>query len=40
MKDGLVYGNDGKAKVVFCYGFRLIIKDIETGEEGIYVNKD
>lgn len=40
MEDGLVYGNDGKAKVVFCYGFRLIIKDIETGEEGIYVNKD
>jgi hypothetical protein len=38
-EDGIVYGSSGKAKVVFCFGFRLVIKDIETGEEGIYVNK-
>ena len=40
VENGIVYGSSGKAKVVFCYGFRLVIKDIETGEEGIYVNKD
>ncbi len=39
VEDGIVYGSSGKAKVVFCFGFRLVIKDIETGEEGIYVNK-
>jgi hypothetical protein len=40
LEDGIVYGSSGKAKVVFCYGFKLIIKDIETGEVGIYVNKN
>jgi hypothetical protein len=40
VEDGIVYGSSGKAKVVFCFGFRLVIKDIETGEEGIYVNKN
>ncbi len=40
VKDGIVYGRNGKAKVVFCYGFKLIINDIETGQEGIYMNKD
>lgn len=40
VEDGIVYGNGGKAKVVFCFGSRLIIKDIETGEKGFYVNKD
>ena len=23
----------------FCYGFRLIVKDPETGEKGVYSNK-
>ncbi|WP_284652411.1 hypothetical protein [Flavobacterium terrisoli] len=39
MEDGIVYGSSGKAKVVFCFGFRLLIKNIETGEEGVYVNQ-
>ncbi len=39
IQDGIVYGNSGKAKVVFCYGFRLVIENIETGEKGVYENK-
>ena len=40
VENGIVYGNGGKAKVVFCFGFKLMIKDIETGEKGFYVNKN
>jgi len=40
VENGIVYVNGGKAKVVFCFGFRLMIKDIETNEKGFYVNKD
>lgn len=40
IKDGIIYGNHGKAKISFCFGFKLVIKNIETGEAGIYVNKN
>lgn len=40
IKDGIIYGNHGKAKISFCFGFRLMIKNIETEEVGIYVNKN
>ena len=40
VENGIVYVNNRKAKVVFCFGFRLMIKDIETNEKGFYVNKD
>lgn len=39
IKDGIIYGNHSKAKISFCFGFRLAIKNIKTGEVGIYVNK-
>lgn len=40
VEDGIVYGSNGKAKVVFCFGFKLIINDIKTGQEGIYINNE
>lgn len=40
IKDNIIYGNHGKAKISFCFGFILMIKNIETGEVGIYVNKN
>jgi len=39
IKDGIIYGNHGKAKNYFCFGFQLVIKNVETGEVGIYANK-
>ena len=39
IKDGIIYGNHGKAKISICFGFRLMIKNIKTGEVGIYTNK-
>lgn len=40
IQDGIIYGNSGKAKIVFCFGFKLVIKNIVTGEKGFYVNKN
>lgn len=39
IKDNIIYGNHGKAKISFCLGSRLLIKNIDTGEIGIYINK-
>lgn len=35
----IIKGNHGEAKIVFCFGNKLIIKNIENGETGYYVNK-
>ncbi|MWW26839.1 hypothetical protein [Algibacter lectus] len=39
IKDGIIYSNGGKAKIVFSLGLKLIIEDIETQQKGFYVNK-
>jgi len=39
IKDGIIYGNQWKAKISFCFGFKLFIKNMDTGEVGIYTNK-
>jgi uncharacterized membrane protein (Fun14 family) len=40
VNNGIIYGSRGKAKIIFCFGFKLVIKNIETQEKGIYVNKN
>ena len=39
IKDGIIYSNRGKAKIVFSLGRNLIIENIDTQERGFYVNK-
>lgn len=39
INDKIIKGNNGEAKIVFCFGYKLIIKNIENGETGYYVNK-
>ena len=39
INNGIIETNQGKAKVVFCYGKKLIIENLETKEKGFYVNK-
>lgn len=39
IENRIVYGNRGKAKIVYCFMGKLIIENIETGERGIYTNK-
>ncbi|MFD2564668.1 hypothetical protein [Aquimarina rubra] len=39
IKDGIIYSNGAKAKIVFSIGRNLIIENIETQERGFYVNK-
>ena len=39
INNGIIETNQGKAKVVFCCGKKLIIKNLETKEKGFYVNK-
>ena len=36
----IIKGNNGEAKIVFCFGNKLILKNIENGETGHYVNKN
>lgn len=40
MDNRIIATNQGKAKVIFCYGKELIIENIETKEEGFYINKN
>ena len=40
INDKIITGNNAKAKIVFCFGNKLIIKSIENGETGHYVNKN
>ncbi len=35
----IIETNQGKAKVIFCYGKKLIIENLETKEKGFYINK-
>jgi hypothetical protein len=35
----IIKGNHGEAKIVFCFSNKLIIKSIENGETGYYINK-
>jgi len=35
----IIKGNNGEAKIIFCFGSKLIIENIENGERGYYVNK-
>tara|TARA_R110001606_G_scaffold60528_1_gene142588 strand:+ start:214 stop:495 length:282 start_codon:yes stop_codon:yes gene_type:complete len=37
--NGIIQTNQGKAKVIFCYGKELIIENLETKEKGFYTNK-
>jgi hypothetical protein len=39
INDKIIKGNNGEAKIVFCFGYKLIIKNIENGETGYYVNR-
>lgn len=39
IKDGMIYTPGGKAKILFCYGKGLIIKNSDTGRKGTYKNK-
>ena len=38
-KEVLIYTPGGKAKILFCYGKGLIIKNSDTGQNGTYINK-
>lgn len=40
LKGRTIYKNrTATGKIVFCFGKMLIIKEIETGEKGYYINK-
>ena len=39
IKDRVIQGKHESAKIVFCFGFKLFIKDSKTGELGMYKNK-
>lgn len=34
-----IIGHRGNAKIVFCFGKKLIVENIQTGERGFYINK-
>ncbi|HRE76753.1 MAG TPA: hypothetical protein PLL09_02895 [Flavobacterium sp.] len=36
----IIKGKNAEAKIVFCFGHKLILKNIENGETGHYVNKN
>lgn len=36
----IIRGKNAEAKIVFCFGHKLILKNIENGETGHYVNKN
>ena len=40
IQNRIIIGNNGKAKIYFCFGKKLIVENIETGEKGYYVNKN
>ena len=40
IKDGIIYGNSGKAKIVFSFGQTIVIEDITTNQRGFYINKN
>jgi hypothetical protein len=37
--NNFIISNNGKLKIVFCFGFKLIAKDPITGLKGTYINK-
>lgn len=39
INERVIHSNRGKAKIIFCFGFLLIVNDIETKEKGYYSNK-
>jgi hypothetical protein len=39
INNSIIETNQGKAKVIFCYGKELIIENLETKEKGFYTNK-
>jgi hypothetical protein len=39
INSGVIHTNKGKAKIVFSFGTKLIIENIETKERGYYINK-
>ncbi|WP_341215221.1 hypothetical protein [uncultured Wocania sp.] len=39
IEDRIIHSYHGKAKIVFSFGFRLIIRDIRTNQTGFYTNK-
>lgn len=39
INDRMIYTYQGKARIVFSLGKYLYIKNIETNENGIYINK-
>jgi len=40
IQNRIIISKNVKAKIYFCYGKKLVIENIETGEKGYYVNKD
>ncbi len=40
INDREIETNQGKARIVFCYGKKLIIENLETKEKGVYINKN
>ncbi len=39
IRDRVISTHNGKAKITFCFGKKLIIESLETKERGFYVNK-
>ncbi|CAM3999123.1 MULTISPECIES: hypothetical protein [Flavobacterium] len=39
VSDRIIETNQGKAKIIFCYGKKLIIENLATKEKGFYINK-
>jgi len=35
----IIKANNGEAKIIFCFGNKLVVKNYENGQNGYYVNK-
>ncbi|WP_435261847.1 hypothetical protein [Tenacibaculum sp. nBUS_03] len=40
IESGIIKTNRGTARIVFSYGIKLIIENVETKERGLYFNKN
>jgi len=36
----IIKGYNGEAKIIFCFGNKLVVENIENCEKGYYVNKN
>jgi len=40
INNGIIETNQGRAKIIFCYGTEMIIENIESKEKGFYIKKN